>query len=116
MSTVEQAQFIFDPVARHTDPDTSHAAAATVAAGNGALVELIVATVVASRFPVTAEQIADRILTECGGRWRWSSIVTAVTRVARARRICVATALGVTASGCKARTYIAMPATAKAGA
>jgi hypothetical protein len=96
----------FPEAARRSDPDTSHAAAER-AARTGAELELVIAdTVAESRFPLTAEQIAVRVIEKHPGRWRWSSVVTAVSRARRDHHIEYSTADGVTAAGCKARTYV----------
>lgn len=68
---------LFDPPARASDPETSHAAAAAVRAGNDELIRQIRAVVAASPVPLTAYQIADAVYALTGGKRQRDSVRTA---------------------------------------
>lgn len=103
MSVAEQLPF--PDAARTSDPDTSHAAADRMLRTAGELEQLIVDTIAASRFPMTAEQVADRIVDLHPKRWRWSSVVTAISRVRRNLKLIEwAEAEGKTPTGSRAHT------------
>ncbi len=64
------------PLARKSDPQTSHQAARTVAPGNSELIRAI-RWFVERRGPVTAFEIGDAI---AGARWSHATVRTAVAR------------------------------------
>lgn len=70
------APTLFDPVARMTDPDTSHAAAKSVRPANRELIDKI-ETFVREHGPVSQETIG---LALGGARWTVGTVVTACAR------------------------------------
>lgn len=82
-------QLPLEPRARHSDPSTAHEAAAVVKAGSVAMNAAIVAAVKCDAFggPVTAFDIAEIVERHEPGRWEAGSVRTAVSRLARAKRI-----------------------------
>jgi hypothetical protein len=76
---VNAQQSLFDPRARLSDPIASHLAAAVVKDGNDELVKRI-RRLVTLWGPLSAWEIADRIVESCGDRWDGSTIRTACAR------------------------------------
>jgi hypothetical protein len=70
---------LFDPVARATDPVTSHAAAKSVRAGNDDLIGRI-RQVTATYGPLTAFEIARMVGSQSPDRWDEGTIRTAIAR------------------------------------
>lgn len=74
------------PAARHSDPDTSHRAAAVVKQGSAAMNAEILETVRVGRLysaPLTAFEIAAYIQVTQPRRWDEGSIRTAVSRLGK---------------------------------
>lgn len=66
------------PLARHTDPDTSHEAAGVVAGGNAELVRLL--RQACRMGPWTAYELVDIIDRAQPNRWAASTIISAIAR------------------------------------
>lgn len=106
MST--QLSLLNQPRARHDDPDTSRAAAASVQPAAPLLETLIRQVVEAYRGHATAETIAHDIGSQFPGRWVDSTIRGAVSRAAE-NGVIVPCGEGKTSRGMRARLYRSAP-------
>lgn len=105
MST-EQLSLLNQPRARVADPGTARAAATRVAPAAGALERAIVDVVADALAPVTADEIADRVVVDHGIRWGRSTVLSAVSR-ARTSGLIVPAGTGTTSRGSTAIAYTA---------
>lgn len=86
-------QLPLEPVARHSDPSTAHAAATRSKSGSAAMNAAILRAT-SDKYARTAFQIAERVAFDEPTRWDEGSVRTAVSRLHKAGKLRVLDKLG----------------------